>query len=193
MDRAAVAVILASELEIPEILLIRRADRPNGPWSGHMAFPGGRTSPIDVDDRATAERETQEEIGVNLADHAVYLGPLNDVQGRRGGELLSLKISPHVYHIAKWPDWRSDPHEVADIHPIPITHFLKPNHHILFDHMTRGVTHRLPGIRWGPHVIWGLTYLILANFFNLIRDLEVVRAWQNTLDPSQEPFAHWLG
>ena len=32
-----------------EVLLIRRAERPEDPWSGHMAFPGGRVEDDDPD------------------------------------------------------------------------------------------------------------------------------------------------
>jgi hypothetical protein len=41
--RAAVAIIVREANDAqPEILLIRRAERSSDPWSGHMAFPGGR-------------------------------------------------------------------------------------------------------------------------------------------------------
>ena len=40
--RAAVAVILRDAMRGPEVLFIRRAEHPRDPWSGHMAFPGGR-------------------------------------------------------------------------------------------------------------------------------------------------------
>ena len=44
-----------------ELLFIRRAHRAGDPWSGHMAFPGGRLQPEDPTPRAAAERETLEE------------------------------------------------------------------------------------------------------------------------------------
>ncbi|MDH4045507.1 MAG: NUDIX domain-containing protein, partial [Gemmatimonadota bacterium] len=62
--RAAVAVMLAQESE--SVLLIRRAERVDDPWSGHIGLPGGRTSPSDADLLVTAMRETTEEVGVRL-------------------------------------------------------------------------------------------------------------------------------
>src|SRR4051812_3842337 len=56
--RAAVAAILRDAAEGPEILFIRRAEHPQDPWSGHMAFPGGREEPGDADLLETAIRET---------------------------------------------------------------------------------------------------------------------------------------
>lgn len=74
----------------PEILFIKRAGRVGDRWSGHVAFPGGRRDPPDVDDRATAIRETREEVGLDLAHrHCLYVGNLPErvvttTWGKRG-------------------------------------------------------------------------------------------------------------
>lgn len=61
---AAVALLLT---DAPvRLLLIRRAERLGDPWSGHLALPGGRRDPVDVDLVETAIRETGEETGVVL-------------------------------------------------------------------------------------------------------------------------------
>ena len=39
---AAVAAVLRVVDGAPELLFIKRADHDGDPWSGHMAFPGGR-------------------------------------------------------------------------------------------------------------------------------------------------------
>lgn len=54
-----------------KILFIKRASHAHDPWSGHVAFPGGRAH-AGEDDEATAVRETLEEVGLNLADHACW-------------------------------------------------------------------------------------------------------------------------
>ena len=57
--RAAVAVVLRDGAGGGvEVLLIERAHKAGDPWSGHMAFPGGRQDPTDLSARHTAERET---------------------------------------------------------------------------------------------------------------------------------------
>lgn len=45
--------------------MIRRAERADDPWSGHIALPGGRWDPEDDDLRTTALREAQEEVGLD--------------------------------------------------------------------------------------------------------------------------------
>src|SRR5688572_28899501 len=65
---AAVAAVLHEPGEgHPELLFIERAEHPLDPWSGHMAFPGGRVDPGDPGPRHAAERETLEEVGLDLA------------------------------------------------------------------------------------------------------------------------------
>src|SRR5215510_10047679 len=76
---AAVAAVLRQGSRGPEVLLIKRAEHERDPWSGHMALPGGRRSPEDVNLIATAFRETEEEIAVPLARVGHYLGALDEV------------------------------------------------------------------------------------------------------------------
>lgn len=61
----------------PEILFIKRATRTNDRWTGHIALPGGKRDPGDLDDWETSIRETKEEIGLDLcADHCLPIGNL---------------------------------------------------------------------------------------------------------------------
>lgn len=50
----------------PELLFIKRSSREGDRWTGHVALPGGKRDPEDEDDKATAIREAQEEIGMDL-------------------------------------------------------------------------------------------------------------------------------
>src|SRR5207249_11060459 len=81
MIPAAVAVVLHDGNDGIEALFIHRAVRAGDTWSGQIAFPGGRREPTDADLRATAIRETREEIGVDLSN-AERLGVLDDLYPR---------------------------------------------------------------------------------------------------------------
>ena len=50
---------------ICEVLYIRRSLNPTDRWSGDLAFPGGKANPGE-NDRETCERETMEEVGLDL-------------------------------------------------------------------------------------------------------------------------------
>ena len=92
--RAAVAVVLGPTSEGLQLLFIERAQHPDDPWSGHIAFPGGRIEADDPSPRAAAERETLEEVGLDLST-AEYWGRVDDLDrtyAASGG--IWLRLSP---------------------------------------------------------------------------------------------------
>lgn len=61
----------------PEVLFIKRASRVGDRWTGHVALPGGKRDPDDLDDQAASIRETWEEIGLDLTtDDCIHVGNL---------------------------------------------------------------------------------------------------------------------
>ena len=58
-DAAVAAILRPSGDSGLELLYIVRRRVPKDPWSGHIAFPGGRVEPSDASLRATAERGAQ--------------------------------------------------------------------------------------------------------------------------------------
>jgi len=166
--RAAVAVVLRGDPGRPELLFIERARRAGDPWSGHMAFPGGRIEPDDESARRAAERETHEEVGVSLGD-AERLGRLDDMQGHHVAGVPGLVISAFVYHVAK-PVELVPNHEVCQAFWFPVTSLLEDERHV--EHATAQIAGaRFPGIQVGEpgrHVVWGLTYRFLEEFLRIV-------------------------
>lgn len=165
--RAAVAVVLREADERAELLFIERATRAGDPWSGHMAFPGGRVDPGDEGTRGAAERETLEEVGVCLAD-GTYLGRLDDLEGRpeRNARMV---VSAHVYHVAD-PEALAPNHEVQEAFWFPVSQLLDSERHVKYPHATYGGK-QLPGILVGVpdrHIVWGLTYRFLDVFLSAV-------------------------
>src|ERR1700680_3050243 len=80
VPRAAVALVLRQGARGLEILLIKRAEHMDDPWSGHVALPGGREEPADASLQETAVRETLEETGIDLARDGEVLGALDDLR-----------------------------------------------------------------------------------------------------------------
>jgi 8-oxo-dGTP pyrophosphatase MutT (NUDIX family) len=162
--RAAVAVIVHEQSPEPEVLFIERARRAGDPWSGQMAFPGGRMSKRDPDPRAAAERETREEVGVDLSG-AELLGQLHDLQA--GVRVVSpLVLSAFVYRVPTPPILTLN-HEVQTALWVPATALIDPERHV---HHQWGPA-RFPGILVGEpdrHVVWGLTYQLLVQLFELV-------------------------
>ncbi len=166
-SHAAVALILdsAASTDDPEIIFIERARVPNDPWSGHIAFPGGRREPGDQLSLDTAVRETEEEIGVDLSAGQL-LGQLDDLTGRRSHHLV---VSCFVFMMSSVGPFRQN-HEVADVFTLPISRLLetKRQTEVQYEAWQGQV---FPAIQLSDHeepIVWGLTYRFLENFFTLL-------------------------
>ena len=165
--RAAVAIIFAGRSEDLSLCFIRRAARPNDPWSGHMAFPGGRAEPADQSVRAIAERETQEEVGLSL-DDSEYLGALSELWIRHSGIVTNEVLSPFVYYCGEEHPALGDSDEVADSYWIGVGHLWHPRNRTTLDYQRPTARVRLPGIRHNGNVIWGLTYMMLHSLGEVV-------------------------
>jgi 8-oxo-dGTP pyrophosphatase MutT (NUDIX family) len=161
---AAVALIVRERSGSPEILFIERALREGDPWSGHMAFPGGRREPADPDLPTTAVRETFEEVGVELAEP---IGRLDEVDGTRGLINLRLVVAPFVFTVER-PATVSLSPEVQDTVWVPVSHLLDPASSVHHRLEREGLEARFPAIRYERYTIWGLTYRILGRFFEIL-------------------------
>jgi 8-oxo-dGTP pyrophosphatase MutT (NUDIX family) len=94
--QAAVALVLHQGSDALRLLFIERSKREGDPWSGHIAFPGGKVEACDRDPRSAAERETLEEIGLDLGG-ATYLGRFDDLTGLT----LPVLVSGFVFAVEK--------------------------------------------------------------------------------------------
>lgn len=167
--RASVALVLRREAAGVELLLIRRATRGDDPWSGHMAFPGGRRDPDDADVLATAVRETHEEVGLDLAAAAVPLGWLDELRAIARHRPLDLVISPVVFALSAPAPLRLSAREVAAAVWVPLAFLRSPEARATYVRTLDGVASEFPAFRYGDHTIWGLTHRILDGFLTIVR------------------------
>lgn len=164
--RAAVAAVLRPGPSEPELLLIRRAERAGDPWSGHMALPGGHFAPGDRDLLATAVRETQEEVGLDLSKHEL-LGPLDEHPATARGAFTGIVIAPFVFALRSAAEVRPN-HEVADFIWAPLGAMARGESAVVKELERDGQLVRFPGFGVGEHVVWGLTHRVLQNFFSVL-------------------------
>lgn len=152
-----------------EVLFIRRAEFDGDPWSGHMAFPGGRRDPQDQDLLATAVRETREEIGLDLLRAAELLGPLRPVPAVARGKRLGLSVAPFVFVLREPSQLRLN-HEVAEALWAPLGPMLNGSLATRHEYVWQGQTLQLPAYAIEGRVVWGLTYQMLQTLFALVAD-----------------------
>jgi len=160
---ASVALILAGlEMDL-SLSFIRRADRADDPWSGHMAFPGGRADISDHSHPAVAERETMEEVGIRL-DPVAFIGPLPQMPVRRGRTDTGIVLSSFVYYIGETLVQFSPNHEVAAAYWIPLSHLWEPGNFTSLTIASGAAAADYPAISYQGNLIWGLSYRVLQQF-----------------------------
>jgi 8-oxo-dGTP pyrophosphatase MutT (NUDIX family) len=164
--QAAVAAILREGAQGAEVLLIRRADHPDDPWSGHMAFPGGRMDPGDRDLLATARRETLEEIGLDLGE-AEPLGHVDDLHAVARGRRLDLAIRPYVFAIDEAPPLVPN-YEVAEAVWSPLGPMARGEVDTTRPWREGSATYAMPAYDVGGRIVWGLTYRMLRTLFAIV-------------------------
>jgi 8-oxo-dGTP pyrophosphatase MutT (NUDIX family) len=169
--RAAVAAILR---ELPgadsaDLFFIRRAEHPSDPWSGHIAFPGGRRDPDDASLLRTAIRETREEVGIDLAVDQL-LARLPDVPAFTRSRAGNLVVAPFVFALSG--DVAVVPNEeVASTLWVPVATLARGEGKSSFKLDYEGQTYDLPCMHLEPgnHRLWGLTYKMLETLLDAVR------------------------
>lgn len=171
--RASVAVMLWEKAPgQTRALYIQRTSRPDDPWSGQMAFPGGRVEPTDASAFEAALREAYEEVGVDLRQVARHVGTGDDIRAMARGKRLELVITPHVFQLEHELDesrlmLQAD--EVADVLWVPWEELLSGQRDGTFrlERPGMGVV-KLPCFEVGGKVIWGLTYMMTRNLLDIL-------------------------
>lgn len=148
----------------PELLFIERAKKEGDPWSGQMAFPGGRHDPGDSDISATASREAFEEVGVQL-DRP--FGRLDDFSGSRNPRVPPLVVSPFAYEARERPTLMPN-EEVQSTVWIPVPWILHPDSSYDYRFERPEFSGTFPAVRFEGYTVWGLTYRILGNLFEVL-------------------------
>ena len=166
---AAVALVLAGGDSDLSLCFIHRAEREGDPWSGHMAFPGGRASMSDATVQAVAEREVMEEIGLRLSPDS-FVGTLPPIPIRRLAIDTGMVLFPFVYYVGVDRAPLSLNHEVAEAFWISLDYLWDRRNATTMEVPYDGVPIVFPAIRFKDQHIWGLTFRVLSEFAGLAGD-----------------------
>lgn len=160
--RASVAMILHQADNDLEILFIQRATHDLDPWSGHIAFPGGKLEEGELECQAAC-RETYEEVGIDLGQ-ARYLGRLSDITGAN----LPVRVSCCLFGLDRTSCRPLLNEEVRDMFWVTLSDLRDPGRHlqsrvVAFDERRLDV----PAIRLpvdDKPLLWGITYRLVMQF-----------------------------
>lgn len=130
--------------------------------AGQVSFPGGRMESVDVDIRATALRETHEEVGIRPQQVEVvgYLQPTATV--------TCYAVTPVVGFVDPDARLRIDPVEVKTAFEVPL--------HFLMDEANQENAERefagrmipMTSFNYGEHRIWGATAGMLVQLRSVL-------------------------
>jgi len=154
---AAVAIIVAYESK-PKTLLIKRAEHPDDPWSGQIAFPGGKMSEGDKSARETAVRETKEEVGLDIVAGARFAGYFVPFRTHAG----DMDVIPAVFLMKKEVEVTPNG-EVSGYRWVGLNEFLLPSSASIYHLRTKGFSRDMPAFAVGDFVVWGLTHRIISS------------------------------
>eukprot|EP01063_Lacrimia_lanifica_P003792 TRINITY_DN12075_c0_g1_i1.p1 TRINITY_DN12075_c0_g1~~TRINITY_DN12075_c0_g1_i1.p1 ORF type:complete len:283 (+),score=77.80 TRINITY_DN12075_c0_g1_i1:57-905(+) len=177
--QASVACILRGQDDL-EMLFIVRAARDGDRWSGQVAFPGGKREGSDDSLQITAERETLEEIGLDLRDGFTCLGRSADRTANK-----KLSVACFVYHqtALATPALKLSEDEVGDVAWVKVKDLVDPKRFTDVRWAGEGVSSKVfaplrmlgvtamhfhavdlgCGAAGRPFILWGLTLRMVGD------------------------------
>ena len=161
---AAVLVPLIERPDGPTLLLTQRTAHLPA-HGGQISFPGGAVEPEDPDQRTTALREAQEEVGIR-PDQVELLGRLDPYVTRTG-----FLVTPFVGLVHPPIAIDADPFEVADVFEVPLAFVLNPANLHRHSRELLGRPRHFYAIPYGERYIWGATAGMLVNLMEIWRQL----------------------
>jgi 8-oxo-dGTP pyrophosphatase MutT (NUDIX family) len=162
-QRFAAVSIIIRDTRFPSVLLIKRAERAGDPWSGQVAFPGGKMQSGDATARDTAVRETMEEVGLDLS-RAEFMGYAPTATTHTG----NMEVVPVVFVLKESVEIRPNG-EVASYRWVDLEDLTNPEAQSTYRLGDGRLGGDLPAYKVGDYTVWGLTHRILSS---LIRKAE---------------------
>ena len=153
-------MILLYNLEGQAVIpCIKRSKRPGDKHSGQIGLPGGRKDVSENDLWYTANRECQEEVGLN--HRPLYVTQLTPVQIPVSG----YEIHPYIALSQETIPWKIDSAEVESLHFIEVKDLINASiqqHPVEVQYLSPAI--EVPAFIIDDLVIWGATAMILAEF-----------------------------
>ncbi len=147
------------------VFMLRPAD--TGPHSGQVSFPGGKREENDADLQATALREANEEIGIDISEVNV-IGSISSLYIPPSG----FHVSPVIGYVQARPVFKPDAVEVEKIIELPLSYLLDESSQSTREIFIRSIGSVVtsPCYLAGDHIIWGATAMMLSELMEIIRD-----------------------
>ena len=149
------------------LLLIQRKSHPKDVHSNQIGFPGGKMEKSDEDLRATAIRETYEEVGV----------PMDRIEVVRG--FSEIYIPPSNFEVQPFMGLYRNPEpfiaqesEVAALIEVPLEEVLS-NANLYTENLTTSYAKNVsvPAFKLNGHTVWGATGMMLSEIRAMLKEV----------------------
>lgn len=163
---AVMALFYPDENKITHLLLILRKTY-KGVHSNQIGFPGGKAEDVDDSLMTTALRETEEEVGVAIAQievlkalSMVYIPPSN------------FEVWPFLGICKNKPNFSIQEEEVEALVQVSLTDFMN-DANLFMQKMSTSYAENIevPAYRLNGHIVWGATAMMLSEVRTLLGQL----------------------
>jgi len=147
------------------LLFIKRPESEWDPFSGHMAFPGGKMDSVDKSKLDTAIRETKEEVGININKSGKILGALDDVNPNNP-RVRNYVVTPYLSVLNEEVTIIPDVKEVERTVWVPMRHLVDDRNKEIRIRERDGGEIEDYAYNYEQYLIWGMTGRILHQFLS---------------------------
>ncbi len=154
---AAVAILIRPTDDDLEVFLVKRAEVDGDPWSGDMAFPGGKRGSNDASLLDTAVREVLEETSIDLSGHK----PLGYLEPLFSWVRETFSVQPIIYLYEGKPAITLN-YELTMCAWTPVKELEKTRSQAVVKGWDS------PVFKVGEDVVWGLTYRMLEELLEAL-------------------------
>ncbi len=162
---ASVMMILKESGQGYSLLFIKRPESGRDPFSGHMAFPGGRMESADNSKLETAIRETYEEVGIDVNSSGRILGSLDDVNPNNP-RARNYIVTPYLSVLNEEVTIKPDSNEVERTLWVPMHHLVDDRNLEVRIRERDGTEVKDYAYQYEQYLIWGMTGKILHQFLS---------------------------
>ncbi len=160
---AGVLILLYPKNQELYVAFIRRTEY-NGPHSGQISFPGGKSEKEDLDIIQTALRESQEEIGIDPKQVKIF-GQLTQLHI----PVSNFLVFPIIGRYASTPVFQADPNEVKEVLEIKLKDLLNADNCTSKEFNYGEISFLAPIYNPNDITIWGATAMILSEFLEIVK------------------------
>ncbi len=165
MNQADAAVAIVHARTQDSVLLLRRSERADDPWSGHWSLPGGGCEHGDSDAIETALRELAEETGIRLSREALRSAlPMSYARSRTGPNVA---VAPYVFEVDTELPVILDPREAVEACWFRIATLRDAAKHCMRAIPEMPAELLFPCVELGSMPLWGFTYRLLSDWLGI--------------------------